>query len=100
MRIIIVEDDITCLELLEESFENAGHTIIKSFMTEQGVYETANHFRPDLIIIDIALKNSLLSGISLANQLKELNLPFVYLTNHKSPGQHASASLSKFLLYC
>ncbi len=68
-RILIVEDDISNLELFCDVINTAGYECIHASNGESAL-EIAKREKPDLILLDIQLPG--LDGISVKNRLKSL----------------------------
>ncbi|MEQ1908898.1 MAG: response regulator [Vicinamibacterales bacterium] len=66
-RILVIEDNLTNLELMTYLLKAFGHTTIAAFDGEEGV-EAALSSTPDLILCDIALPK--LDGYEVARRVK------------------------------
>lgn len=67
-KILIVEDDNDMLELLSIVFRDSGYNV--TFSDKALEISTIIGLRPDLIILDIRLKGSPVSGSDLCRELK------------------------------
>ena len=82
MKILIVEDEIITATDLKETLQKKGHEITAIAKNYTEAVNAMNQQLPDLIIIDIRLRNSEQDGISFAEEItKEYKIPFVYLTS-------------------
>jgi len=80
--VIIVEDDeITALNL-NISLQKQGYKILAICDDATQARVKVSSFKPDIVLIDISLKESN-DGIELAKLIKRKhNIPFIYLTSH------------------
>jgi len=80
--ILLVDDDVTLRELLADTLENEGYTILQAGNGEQGV-SAALTGRPDLIISDIVMPE--MDGWELCQTLRTLPstkaVPFLFLSS-------------------
>ena len=81
LKIIIVEDESLIAEMLKLMLEDMGHKVIgvvHTFLSGQLVIELGGY---DLAILDINLHGKM-EGIELAQELRELRVPFMFLTSY------------------
>jgi two-component system, NtrC family, response regulator HydG len=78
-KILIVEDQFIEANNLQEMLETAGYRVTGIARSVPKAQELIAHNKPDLVLLDIFLKGPL-TGIDLAKQLREQNIPFVYLS--------------------
>lgn len=78
-KILIVEDEFIIADVLRDTLEKAGYFVCGIAATVKDALDLIRKNKPDLILLDIYLKGSL-TGIDLAKQLAEMNIPFVYLS--------------------
>jgi len=78
-KILIVEDQFVEANNLQEMLELAGYSVCGIARSVPQAMEVLEHHQPDLVLIDIFLKGPL-TGIDLAIKLREINIPFVYLS--------------------
>lgn len=80
-RVLVVDDDKDCIQMLKDFFENKDFEIITAFEGETG-FAKAKEIKPDLIILDIMMP--LMDGITVLQKLKENpatnNIPVIMLT--------------------
>jgi len=69
MRILVVEDDDDCSELLSEIFRDRGHSVETCRQGMQAL-ERLPHFRPDVALVDVGLPD--MTGYELAPRLRVL----------------------------
>ena len=78
-HILIIEDEPKVVTLLREILNGAGYEISTAFTGENGI-ERAALDQPDLVILDIRLKESM-DGYAVARRLRELSeAPILMLT--------------------
>ena len=90
-KILIVEDDMSFLWILRQSFDSEGFSVVFAQDGEEG-FNMATEEKPDLILLDILLPK--MDGITLAKKLKEKNIEthIIFLTNFKD-ADHISAAV-------
>lgn len=80
-KILVVDDEITIVELLTVALQLKGFEVLYAMDARQGLQQTFQ-YKPDLIIIDIMLPGE--SGLSLYEKLKASSLadkiPVIFLT--------------------
>lgn len=85
LNILIVEDEALIAKDIEYSLQQLGYII--SGIAYDGVQalDLIQRTQPDLVLLDIELKEGL-SGIDIAHILNEKhNIPFIYLTSYADP---------------
>ena len=81
-KILIVEDENTISEYLKEMLKNRGYCIAGAVSSGEEAIRCSLKVRPDLILMDIALKGDM-DGVEAARKIHEfINMPIVYLTGH------------------
>jgi DNA-binding NtrC family response regulator len=78
-KILIVEDQFIEANNLQEMLELVGYRVCGIARSVPKAIELLEQHQPDLVLIDIFLKGPL-TGIDLAKRLREVNIPFVYLS--------------------
>ncbi len=79
-RILIVEDERIVAEDIEKSLDNLGYQTVGVASSGKEAVRLASKRRPDLVLMDIVLRDEQ-NGIETARQIDELyNLPVVFLT--------------------
>lgn len=79
-RIMVVEDESIVAEDIKTSLENMGYTVPAVCSTGAEAVRKADELRPDLVLMDIMLKEKM-NGITAAGQIRSLfNVPVIYLT--------------------
>lgn len=78
-RIMVVEDEsITAFDIAGK-IEDLGYNVVNIVGSGNKAIKNARELQPDLILMDIMLKGTV-DGIYVADALKDLDIPVVYLT--------------------
>lgn len=81
-KILVVDDEINITSFLKSYLEETGKFEIRTENLGEVAFETAKSFRPDLILLDIMMKD--ISGDGLADKIKNdptlRKTPIVFLT--------------------
>lgn len=81
-RILVVDDDKDCVQLVKDFLESKDYEIITAFEGETGVAK-AKTIKPDLIIMDIMMP--VMDGITALQRMKEnplvSKIPVIMLTS-------------------
>src|SRR3989338_9306637 len=81
-KILVVDDELNITTFLKSYLEDTGHYEVRAENSGELAYETAKAFRPDLILLDVMMKD--MSGDGLADRIKnDVNLrktPIIFLT--------------------
>jgi DNA-binding NarL/FixJ family response regulator len=81
--ILIVEDEWVVARDMQRCLEDAGYRVTGTAGAPDEALRKVEADAPDLVLIDIVLGAE--DGISLAGQLQERSIPFVYVTAHTDP---------------
>jgi len=81
MKILIVEDEVIAASYLKQIVTNAGYKVVGTVGTGKGAIELAKSKEPDLILMDIMLKDNI-SGVDAAVQIgyTHPNIMIAFLT--------------------
>ena len=81
MKILIVEDEVIAASYLNQIVTEAGYSVVGTVGTGQGAIELAKSKKPDLILMDIMLKDAI-SGVDAAVNIGYTNpeIMIVFLT--------------------
>jgi two-component system, response regulator PdtaR len=89
MLILIVEDEpITAMSAAWE-LEQAGHRVLEAAATVDEALVLARKHRPDLALVDIDLHDTG-NGVELARQLREMDIPSLFVSAQDSLANHNS----------
>jgi CheY-like chemotaxis protein len=81
-KILIVEDEAIHAMYLKILLQNAGYDITGTEATGDGAIACVEQNFPDLVLMDITLRNSI-DGIEAANILrKEYNFPIIFISGY------------------
>jgi len=78
-RIMVVEDDGIIALGLQNKLESWGYTVDPVVFSGEDAVEESFQRKPDLILMDIGVKGEL-DGIEVAQRIRELNIPIIYVT--------------------
>ena len=79
-NILIVEDELLIAQNTAKKLKQYGYNISNVVSSGQAAIEEVNRTKPDLILMDIAIKGNL-DGIETASQIKSIaDIPIVFLT--------------------
>ncbi|MEO5889163.1 MAG: sigma 54-interacting response regulator [Ferruginibacter sp.] len=93
-KILIVEDQFVEANDLRLMLEKAGYQVSDIARSVQQGEEIIGREKPGLVLLDIFLKGKL-TGIDFAKQLKEENIPFVYLSANSNEEVLAKAKATE-----
>jgi PAS domain S-box-containing protein len=90
-RILIVEDEAVIAADIQYQLRGLGYRVVGIVDTGEGAVEKAGSLLPDLILMDIRLRDKM-DGIEAAKQIRErYAIPVVFLTAHDDPETLRSA---------
>lgn len=81
-NVLIVEDDMIISMVLEQMIEKVGHHVVDKAATGQKAIELAFKLSPDVILMDIQLKDDV-DGITAMQKIrKSSTVPVIYITGN------------------
>ncbi len=89
MNILVVEDQVSLLELFSEVLQAGGHETIAANTVEQALVEACAAERIDLLVCDVFLSDG--NGLELMEQVHELCGPIPTVFFSGTPRQHLEA---------
>ncbi|HZX94363.1 MAG TPA: response regulator [Myxococcales bacterium] len=92
-RILVVDDNPELLTLLSSAFEEAGYDV-QTAARGRTALEAARRDRPDLVLVDVLLPD--LMGFDVAEGLKRLKIPFIFMSGVHKGGKISASSVSKY----
>jgi two-component system, OmpR family, response regulator len=92
-RILVVDDNPELLTLLSSSFEEAGYQV-QTAARGRTALDLARKERPDLVVLDVLLPD--LMGFDVAEALKKLRIPFIFISGVHKGGKASSNALGKY----
>jgi signal transduction histidine kinase len=94
-NILIVEDDLLTATILKKHLSNNDYNVIAIANNAQDAIEFVEKGQPDLVLMDIFLKDSI-DGIEIANLIrKHIDIPIIYLTADSSEETIARAKITE-----
>ena len=87
-KILIAEDELLFVKVMRMEFEKRGYQI-ESVLNAQNAYEKTLEFIPDLILLDVRLKNNS-SGIEAAKKIRAegIETPIIFTTGNSFENTH------------
>lgn len=81
-KILIAEDELLFVKVMRLEFEKRGYQI-ESVLEAEKAYEKALEIKPDLILLDVRLKNNS-SGIEAAKKIRAegIETPIIFTTGN------------------
>jgi DNA-binding response OmpR family regulator len=92
-RILVVDDNPELLTLLSSSFEEAGYQV-QTAARGRTALDLARKERPDLVVLDVLLPD--LMGFDVAEALKRLRIPFIFMSGVHKGGKASANALGKY----
>ena len=95
LTILIVEDEIVIARDIQEQLQGFGYENVTIAKNSQIAITAFNELQPDLVLMDIILKNSELDGIQIAHVFNSLKkIPIIYLTSSDNPKVYERAKVT------
>jgi len=92
-RILVVDDNPELLTLLSSAFEEAGYSVLTAPRGRTAL-DLARREKPVLAVVDILLPD--LMGYDVAEGLKRLRVPFIFMSGVHKGGKAASIALDSY----
>jgi len=93
--ILIVEDDIITATVIKKYLEKNNYSVVGIIENGEAAVDAAKQKRPDLILMDIFLKDSI-DGIEVAQRIKlSVDIPVIYLTADNSTATIERAKITE-----
>ena len=94
-NILVVEDDKIIAKGIEKRLRTMGYAVAGLISTGEEAVQKAAELRPDLILMDIFLGDSM-DGVAAAGLIRDqLDLPVVYLTAYSDPATLLRAKITE-----
>lgn len=98
-KVLIVEDDMIIAMVLERMIVKLNHTVVDKVITGEEAVSCAIRNKPDLILMDIQLKDSL-DGITAMEKIRETSdVPVIYITGNSDHFYMEKAKATNFVDY-
>jgi len=94
-KILIVEDEAITAMNIRNTLENIGFEVVSTASRGKEAIQKAEELNPDLILMDIVLKDEM-DGIEAADIIQTLfNIPVIYLTAYSDDATYERAKLTR-----
>lgn len=93
VKILLVEDEVIVAQDIKRTLESFGYPVPYMATTGEDAIEKALEYMPDIILMDIVLKGEL-NGIEAVSEIKNLDIPVIYLTAHSEESTIDRAKLT------
>jgi CheY-like chemotaxis protein len=98
-KVLIVEDDMIISMVLERMIKKLGHHVIEKVITGQGAIDSTFEHNPDLILMDIQLKDDI-DGISAMEEIRnKSDVNVIYITGNSDQYNLSRAEKTNFVDY-
>lgn len=98
-KVLIVEDDMIISMVLERMIKKIGHQVIDKVITGQGAIDSTFELEPDLILMDIQLKDNI-DGITAMEKIREKSdVHVIYITGNSDQYNLSRAEDTNFVDY-
>lgn len=98
-KILIVEDDMILSMVLERMILKLNHSVAGKKITGREAIDSAKALEPDLILMDIQLKDDI-DGIEAMHQIRNSsNVPVIYITGNSDQYNLNRARETNFIDY-
>ncbi|HEY5313207.1 MAG TPA: response regulator [Pirellulales bacterium] len=95
IKILVVEDENIVAKDIRRTLQGLGYEVPETVATGEEALERAERLRPDLVLMDIALRGAM-DGIEAADRIrKRWETPVIYLTAHADPGTLRRAKITE-----
>ncbi len=98
-KVLIVEDDMIIAMVLERMIVKLNYTVLDKVITGEEAISSAIHHEPDLILMDIQLKDGT-DGITAMEKIREQSsVPVIYITGNSDQYFMNRAKATDFVDY-
>lgn len=98
-KVLIVEDDMIISMVLERMIKKLGHEVVKKVIAGQDAINTTFELNPDLILMDIQLKDDI-DGITAMEKIrKKSDVHVIYITGNSDQYNLERARETNFIDY-
>jgi len=98
LNILIVEDNISLAIDLEMVVKDLGYNVIGNVDNSGDAFDLIYSDKPDLILMDIDIKGKL-SGIGIAEKIKPLDIPVLFITSFAQDDYYDKANKTNLVGY-
>lgn len=98
-KVLIVEDDMIISMVLERMILKLGHHVVDKVITGKKAVESAFDLKPDLILMDIQLKDNI-DGITAMQEIRtQSGVQVIYITGNSDEYNLSRARKTNFVDY-
>jgi CheY-like chemotaxis protein len=98
-KVLIVEDDMIIAMVLERMVNKLEYTVLDKVIGGREAIKTANNHSPDLILMDIQLKDGV-DGITAMEEIrKNSEVPVIYITGNSDQFNVQRAKATNYVDY-
>jgi CheY-like chemotaxis protein len=98
-KVLIVEDDMIISMVLERMIKKLGHRVSDKVITGQNAIDKTFELDPDLILMDIQLKDDI-DGITAMERIREeSDVHVIYITGNSDQYNQARAKETNYVEY-
>ncbi|SMO93278.1 response regulator [Fodinibius sediminis] len=98
-KVLIVEDDMIISMLLERMVNKIGFGVVEKSTTGQKAISLAQEHEPDIILMDIQLKDDI-DGITAMQEIrKSSDVPVIYITGNSDQSYKERAQETNYIDY-
>lgn len=98
-NVLIVEDDMIISMVLERMIIKLGHQVVDKVITGQGAIDSFFEHNPDLILMDIQLKDDIDGICAMQKIRKKSDVPVIYITGNSDKYNYKKAQETDFIDY-
>lgn len=98
-KVLIVEDDMIISMVLERMVLKLRHTVVNKIITGKGAIEAARLLQPDLILMDIQLKDDIDGIVAMQEIRNTSSVPVIYITGNSDTYNLVRAKKTNFVDY-
>lgn len=81
-KILIVDDEVLIAEFLKDELTALGYVNVSLAHNKKQTFSLVEVFKPQLILLDVRMKNER-EGIEIAEEINKIyNIPFIFITAH------------------
>lgn len=98
-EVLIVEDDMIISMVLERMITKLGHDVVDKVITGKKAIDQALSLDPDLILMDIQLKDDIDGITAMEGIREESDVPVIYITGNSDEYNLSRAKKTNFVDY-
>ncbi|WP_440999495.1 response regulator [Fodinibius sp. SL11] len=98
-KVLIVEDDMIISMVLERMIKKLGHQVVNKVIAGQDAIDSALELEPDLILMDIQLKDNIDGITAMQNIREQSDVHVIYITGNSDQYNLERAKKTDFVDY-